>query len=293
MLGPFRWHFRTMSKRIRKIVFGLLMVLAISSAFVVVPIFMPWTKLNCSDQELDINSGRLRLSRYVLFFRISQRIEDSPLTKALPADLLHHDAEWHMVNRFSPGVRHSPHYAFHSGIHQIRTLENMWQMLDLGPHIRQRTASHVLALWKHSGGDWLAGDYIYGLMDLDKSNNKENSLRKLVALEMPKLETNGEVVIQTVFFPNGQPMDRQETSVLHGRLIKHGIWEMWYPDGKRQLHGYFRNGELNGRRFEWNRSGDLTAIERFKAGELTEYESTNLTNHPDYAVAQKLSASPQ
>jgi hypothetical protein len=284
-----------MSKRIRNIVLGLLVLLVVSAALVVVvvPIFMSWTKLNCSDQELDINSGRLRFSRYVLFFRVSQRIEDSPLTKALPADLLRHDAEWHMVNRFSPGVRHSPHYAFHGGIHQIRTLENTWQMLNLAPHVRQRTASHVLALWKHSGGDSLAGDYIYGLMELDESNNRENSLRQLAALEMPKFETNGAVVIQTVFFPNGQPMDRQETSVLDGRLVKHGVWEMWYSDGKRQLHGYFRNGKLDGRRFEWDRSGVLTAIEGFEAGKLTEYESTNLTNHPDYAVAQKLNASAQ
>lgn len=213
------------------------------------------------------------------------------LTKALPADLLRHEAEWHMVNRFSPGIRHSPHYIFHGGIHQIRTLENTWQMLNLSSDIRQRTASHVLALWKHAGNDSLAGYYINGLMNLDEAKNREDSIHKLAALEMPKLETNGTVVIQTVFFPNGQPMDRQETSVFDGRFVKHGVWEMWYSDGKRQLHGHFRNGELDGRRFEWNRSGELTAIEGFKAGELTDYESTNLSNHPDYAVAQKLNAS--
>jgi hypothetical protein len=281
-----------MSKRFKYLVLGLLTLLAILTVILfIVPVFMPWTRLNCSDQELDINSGRLRFSRYVLFYRVYQRIEDSRLTKALPADLLRPEAEWYMVNRFSPGIHHSPHYIFHGGIHQIRTLETTWKMLNLSSDIRQRTASHVLALWNHAGNDSLAGYYISGLMDLDEAKTRENSIHKLASLEIPKLETNGTVVIQTVFFPNGQPMDRQETSVFDGRFVKNGVWEMWYSDGKRKLHGHFRNGELDGRRFEWNRSGELTVIEGFKAGELTEYESTNLTNHPDYAVAQKLNAS--
>lgn len=252
---------------------------------------MPWTKLNCTDQEMDINSGRLRFSRYVLFCRVSQRIEDSPLSTALPPDAHPRGyPEWQHVNRFSPGVHHSPHFAFHSGIFQIRSLVDAWEMLRLTPNLRQRTALHVLALWKHEGRDSLASRYITELSNLEGNSRREGYILKLETLEMPKLETNGSVVAQTVFFPSGQPLDRFESNISEGRLIKHGVWEAWYPDGKRELYGHYKNGQLEGRRFQWDREGTLTAIEGFKAGELTEYESTNLTNHPDYSLAQKLNA---
>ena len=57
--------------------------------FVAVPIllliaselgFFPWSGINCTVQEVDIYSGRIRHSRYLLFIPIGRRIEDSALT---------------------------------------------------------------------------------------------------------------------------------------------------------------------------------------------------------------------
>src|SRR5262245_32956245 len=179
-----------MSKRLRYVTTITLIFLTIAVATcIILPIFMPWTKLNCTDQELDINSGRLRFSQYVLFCRVSQRIEDSPLSSALPPDTFSRgDAEWRHVNRFSPGVHHSPHFAFHSGIFQIRSLADAWEMQRLTPDLRQRTALHVLALWKHEGSDGLASAYINELVALEGNRERESYIQKLETLVMPKLE---------------------------------------------------------------------------------------------------------
>jgi hypothetical protein len=199
--------------------------------------------------------------------------------------------EWHRVNTFSPGVRHSPHYIFHSAIHQIHTLAGIWEiseMYGLTEKLRKQTALHVLALWQHSGNDSLAGDYIQGLYELMEEGKRQQILSALPTLKMPVVQTNDSEIIRTVFFPNGQPMDR-----IHGHLdssgdfIRHGVWERWWPDGILSLYGHFDEDDHHGRRFEWDRDGKLIVIRAFNRGQLSEYVSDNLEQHPEYEVAQQ------
>lgn len=75
-----------------------------------------------------------------------------------------------------------------------------------------------------------------------------------------------------------------------GKFIRHGVWERWWPDGTRSIYGHFYEDYHHGRQFEWNRSGNLIAIEAFDQGQLSEFESDNLEKHPDYEVAQQLLA---
>ncbi len=280
-----------MKSRKRRIVTYALVILLVGVVVtVVVPFFLPWVPLNCTHQDVDITTGRVRYSRYVLFCRVSKRIEDSPLTEVLPSEFLRKArSDWHRVNTLSPGVHYSPHYRFHGAVHQIYDLARAWKTFDLAPTVRQKSAMHLLALWQHDGSDFLAGVYLSGLYDLGEPEKREHMLVSLSDLEMPKVDTNGTQLTHTVFHPNGQPMDRFQAYMdKDGRLVKHGVREMWYPDGKRQLYDHFDDGDVDGRRFAWNRDGVLTEIAGFDKGELTEYESKNLTNHPDYGIAQQL-----
>ena len=220
------------SRRSLKWVIGLLVALII--AHYAVAFFFPWSPINCQHQDVDIKTGRLRFIRSLMFCRIRESIKDSPLSKVLPADFVSTaNPEWHRVNTFSPGVHYSPHYIFHSAIYQIHTLADIWETWEkcgFPEDLRRQTALHLLALWQHSGSDSLVDGYIDGLYDL----NRQQILTSLPALHMPLVETNGSQVVRTVFFPNGQPMDRIQGYVNpSGEFIRHGVWERWRSDGTR------------------------------------------------------------
>ena len=277
----------------RPIKLTIISLVVLVVAYLVVPFFFPWSEVNCRHQEVDIMTGKLRFTGYLLFCKISERIKDSPLSEVLPAGMVATaKPEWHRVNTFSPGVHNSPHYIFHGAIYQIRTLSDIWEMSEphgLSADMRQKTALHVLALWQHSGNDSLADDYIEGLYDLMEEGKRQKILKALPTLQMPLVETNQSEVIRTVFFPNGQIMDRIHGYVdPSGAFIRHGIWERWRPDGTRSVYGHFENDDHHGRRFEWDRDGKLIVIKTFNRGHVSEYESANLERHPDYKIAQQL-----
>lgn len=168
----------------------------------------------------------------------------------------------------------------------------MWDMWRFSDEMKQRTALHVLALWQHSGSGHLADEYIrcfyYCLMD---EATRQSILAAFTKLQMPLVEASGTNVVRTVFFPNGQPMDRIRGYVdKSGKFIRHGVCECWAEDGTRLFYGHFENDEYHGRRFEWNYDGKLSSIAAFSHGELSEYVSENLEEHPDFNAAQQLTA---
>ena len=63
--------------KIGKYVLGCAAAIAVILAILcfVVPIFVPWSPLNCRYEEVDINSGRLRFTRYLLYCRVSERCD--------------------------------------------------------------------------------------------------------------------------------------------------------------------------------------------------------------------------
>ena len=107
---------------------------------------------------------------------------------------------------------------------------------------------------------------------------------------MPAEHVEGDHRVLTVFYPDGQPIEREQGyRDSSGQFVRHGTWETWYPDGKRECYASLEHGVHHGRRFNWDWNGNLSAIEKFNHNELIEYESQNLEAHPEYAEAQRLS----
>jgi hypothetical protein len=198
------------------------------------------------------------------------------------------------VNTFSPGIHYSPHYCYHGAGHQIKELAELWQLpapQNFPAELKEPTARHVLALWQE-GSDDRAGDYIMQLYELLDTENRDTLIKNIVRIEMPKLETVGNRIVKTTYFPSGRPMDRFEGyRTATGEFVADGTWESWHANGKRAVYGHLREGRHNGRRFEWDREGVLIAIEGFHNNELTEYEGTNLARHPDFEKAKELALS--
>ena len=129
-------------------------------------IFTPWSPVNSWTESIDINSGRIRHQRFLLYRCISDTTKDSPLTEALdPSDLAGVSPEWYAAVTLSPGVRNSPHYAYHGAIYQIGELQNLWEMGQFTPAARRATARHLLALWKASGSYFGADNALSSLYD--------------------------------------------------------------------------------------------------------------------------------
>jgi hypothetical protein len=144
----------------------------------------PWSPINCTSQEVDIYSGRVRNSRYLLFIPVRRTVEDSALTKALlPEDTASAKAEWHRVMTLSPRMHHSPHYIFHSAIHQVQNLELAWQMASFTSGARRKSAQRVLQLWQQSGRDDGADAYLQAISELVLTGDGRG--RKIDVDELP------------------------------------------------------------------------------------------------------------
>ncbi len=67
-----------------------------------------WSRLNCRYEDVDINTGRIRYTRYLLFCPLGSRIEETWLSRASQESS--DSPDWHRVNTFSrlvSGILHT------------------------------------------------------------------------------------------------------------------------------------------------------------------------------------------
>ena len=141
----------------------------------VVPIFIPWSGINCQHQDINIKTGQARYSRRLWFVNVSARIDDTFLSRARQGDTVDvaDIKAWHRVNTFSPGLRNSPHYIFHSALHQAHQMELLASLHELTPEHKKEIAKSILTVWQQSGRDDGADELISKLMEEGISNKPD------------------------------------------------------------------------------------------------------------------------
>lgn len=110
-----------------------------------------WSPLNCWHADIDINSGRVRRSWYLLYVQVRREIEPTWVSRAAAQPL--GPAEWHRVTTFSPGTDHSPHYAYHSALAQVVSLEQQDALVMFTPQARRQVAREALRRWQAGSAD--------------------------------------------------------------------------------------------------------------------------------------------
>ena len=266
-------------------------IVVLGAAVLIVPMFIPWTPINCAYQDVDIRTGKTRSSWYLAFCKVYERVDESALSRALPREMVEGvKPQWERVNTMSPGLGHSPHHRFHGAISQIRSLELLWQVAELDESTKQKIASHVLAIWQFDGSYLRAGHYIYGLRDLNDENKRAPLLRTIGALTIPEEHVEGDHLVLTVSYPDGLPMERvQGYRDSSGQFVKHGTCETWHLGGIRESYSYLDHGMLHGTRFGWDWDGKLTSIQTFDHNKFVDYQSQATSKRvPEYAEAQRL-----
>ncbi len=126
------------------------------SLFLVLSYVFPWSGLNSWQGDIDINSGRLRETRLILFVQVRQRVEETWISKAIDAPL--GPADWRTMHVFGPGRRVSPNYRFGSSLAQLREVEKLLVHDSSDPSVQKELARRLLEAWQQ--GSPAAGDPI-------------------------------------------------------------------------------------------------------------------------------------
>ncbi|MBN1395638.1 MAG: hypothetical protein JW959_11490 [Pirellulales bacterium] len=142
----------------------------------VVPVFLPWSPINCRHEEINIKTGQARHSRYIWCVCVYKVITDTPLFIALQGEKIDvaYVEPWHLANTFSPGARHSPHYRFHAALHQAKWAGQIFEMTEASPEKKREIAETILKLWQRNGNYHEADKY---LGDFEKQMTEKASRR--------------------------------------------------------------------------------------------------------------------
>jgi hypothetical protein len=150
------------------------LAIVLVSAPIVVPFFIPWTEINCEHQDINIKTGKARCSRYIWFIRICERTKDTPLSEALAGKTVDvaETKPWQHVHTFSPGVRWSPHYIFHSALYQVEEIRVLFETSRTSDEQKAEIARAVLTIWQTTGRDFGVHEYIRALKTM-KTNQDQ------------------------------------------------------------------------------------------------------------------------
>lgn len=127
----------------------------------------PWSRLNCWEYQIDINSGKEKYCRYFFYIKVKESPIETEFSHVLAVATKDKSPDWHIVSRFSPSVTsHSPHYRFHGASCQSRELESLWHMFPgffFEEKDKKESAEKLLELWQKNGDYYKACDYLNSL----------------------------------------------------------------------------------------------------------------------------------
>jgi len=118
----------------------------------VVPLFVPWSAINCRSEDINITTGRGRSTRQIWYITISEDEFDTPLSVALKGELVRvaDVMPWRRVNTFSPGIHHSPHYRFHAALWLANSFGRIVADSNMPEEKRRELARAVLSSWQRT-----------------------------------------------------------------------------------------------------------------------------------------------
>jgi hypothetical protein len=138
----------------------IVIVLLVALPFIV-PLFSAWSRINVTESEIDLLSGRVRRTVYLYWLNVEESYYDTPLSKELYGGLLNNsDGTWVKYGSSGIYVNHSPHYSYHSARFQAKQLGMIWAINETETSQRKKQASELLGLWRSNNSDDEGGDYI-------------------------------------------------------------------------------------------------------------------------------------
>ena len=159
-----RAHYRR--RRIKWIVGAV--VAAVVLMVLVIPAIAPGgNRMNQRVYWLDVTAGRMRCERYLLGFRISDRVEDTALT-ALYREYLGEppDPRWHRTMTFGPIVAQSPDHAFRATVVKAFPLRAAFATARFDPPVRKAAVTRLFDLLQSNNSSGPAENYALAVLNL-------------------------------------------------------------------------------------------------------------------------------
>ena len=150
--------------RNRKPVIWVTTILLAIVAFIVffLPSLTPWRHLNAMQRDVDLFSGRVRTTRYLLCLQVSQKIAETPVSEALAGQEPLGEEMW-VHDWFEPADKMSESRGIRSS---MIWLSKQWQRFEFTPDAQVKSATQFLAVWREdgSGGVGVAyNDYLWDM----------------------------------------------------------------------------------------------------------------------------------
>jgi hypothetical protein len=155
-----------MAKRRRRSKVRALLAVGIGSAVllslvtVVAPLLVPWTRLNCAVESIDITTGRYRRERFLWWAKVRDQVHETELSRLyLEYGGLPSTPVWRRVNTLSPGVPNSPHYFYHHAFFAADQLVQAIHSSALDDNARKTALATFLKLLQSDEGDGPPAEY--------------------------------------------------------------------------------------------------------------------------------------
>ncbi len=103
-------------------------------------------------EDLDIRTGRVKTTNYLLFLPVRATSHDTVITKSLPEDRVEGvEADWRKVSTLY-WLIYSPYYEFCGAIHSISRYEDATNAVRFSPEALRHVALRATELWQGQTG---------------------------------------------------------------------------------------------------------------------------------------------
>ena len=151
--------------------------------FCVVVLFLQlWLGVYCINYDIDINTGRIRTTKNLLFCQISNEVKNSILTETIGSFDENVLPDWKNVSTVVPGAQYYPYPPFHGAFNQIEYVEKLWQMFAFSDEAKKHMALCVLKEWQTNKNDSFADEYLRKVSEIAFEKDKSEH-GKLITVE--------------------------------------------------------------------------------------------------------------
>lgn len=131
-----------------------------------------WPKLGSEFDDVDINTGRIRRTHYLLYCKVRERIEDSILTRTISQFPDGVEPAWQRAYTLPIMGRNPYHPPYLLAISQIRQVELSWQLCSFSDEAKKHMARAVLDKWQSDGKASGVEEYIHHVWDMAREKTK-------------------------------------------------------------------------------------------------------------------------
>lgn len=150
------------------------------------PKLLIWTRWSCTHEWFDVTAGRIKVEDWTYFRKRGETIKDTPFTE-LYRKLIGEppDPDWRLMNTFSPGVRHSPHYKYHTVYGDVRRVLLLFEYAEFTEEAKRDVLLNMARLLPDDHHWSLMRQYLGALGELVKREGETGDGR-IEADELPE-----------------------------------------------------------------------------------------------------------